>query len=139
MHEPERAEHDRTMAAVRSALGERQFNAVWGASYAMTEDAAIALALETTPRPLKPSELEQDVSPGHLAALLPMGTYPGDLTAREVEVLRLVASGLTDSRVAAQLSVSPRTVQAHVRSIYAKLGVTTRSAVTRWALEHQIL
>lgn len=57
------------------------------------------------------------------------------LSAREREVLRFVATGMTDAQVAAALVVSPRTVHAHLRSIYAKLGVSTRSAVTRIALE----
>jgi DNA-binding NarL/FixJ family response regulator len=66
-------------------------------------------------------------------------TQPGGLTSREVEVLRLVATGLTDAQVAEQLFLSPRTVNAHLRSIRAKLGVGSRSAVTRYALEHQLV
>jgi DNA-binding NarL/FixJ family response regulator len=60
--------------------------------------------------------------------------YLLDLTEREVEVLRLVAQGLTDPQVAAQLSISPRTVHAHLRTIFGKLAVTTRSAATRLAV-----
>ncbi len=48
--------------------------------------------------------------------------YPDELTEREVEVLRLVASGLTDQEVAEQLVISPRTVQGHLRSISSKIG-----------------
>ena len=59
-----------------------------------------------------------------------------DLTAREVEVLRLVARGLTNQQVAAELVVSERTVHAHLRSMYKKLGIGSRSAATRYALEH---
>jgi DNA-binding NarL/FixJ family response regulator len=62
--------------------------------------------------------------------------YPAGLSAREVEVLRLVAAGLSDARVAGELVVSVRTVHAHVRSIYRKLGVGSRSAATRWAVEN---
>jgi DNA-binding NarL/FixJ family response regulator len=61
------------------------------------------------------------------------------LTAREVEVLRLVVAGLTNRKVAERLRLSPRTVDAHLRSIYGKLGVTSRSAATRYALEHRLL
>lgn len=64
--------------------------------------------------------------------------YPGGLTAREVQVLRLVATGLTDIQVAEQLIISPRTVHAHLTSIYTKLGVTSRSTATRYALEHHL-
>jgi len=59
-----------------------------------------------------------------------------DLTAREVEVLRLVARGLTNQQVAAELVVSERTVHAHLRSMYKKLAIGSRSAATRYALEH---
>lgn len=62
--------------------------------------------------------------------------FPAGLTAREVEVLRLVAEGLTDAQVADQLVLSRRTVHAHLSSIYGKLQVNTRSAATRFALEH---
>lgn len=62
--------------------------------------------------------------------------YPAGLSAREVEVLRLVAQGLTNPRVAEQLYLSPRTVEQHLRSIYNKLGVSTRAAATRFAVSH---
>jgi predicted ATPase/DNA-binding NarL/FixJ family response regulator len=62
--------------------------------------------------------------------------YPAGLTAREAEVLRLVAQGLTDAQVAEQLVVSRRTVSTHLTAIYGKLGVNTRSAATRFAMEH---
>jgi DNA-binding NarL/FixJ family response regulator len=51
-------------------------------------------------------------------------------------VLRLVAQGLTDAQVAEQLVISPRTVGTHLASIYGKLGLASRSAATRYALEH---
>ncbi len=66
-------------------------------------------------------------------------SYPAGLTAREVEVLRLVAQGLTDKQVAEQLIVSPRTVTSHLTSIYGKLDVNTRSAATRFAVEHELV
>ncbi|HMQ31401.1 MAG TPA: tetratricopeptide repeat protein [Chloroflexaceae bacterium] len=62
-------------------------------------------------------------------------SYPGGLTAREVEVLRLVAQGLTDAQVADELVLSRRTVSTHLTSIYGKLGINSRSAATRFALE----
>jgi len=60
------------------------------------------------------------------------------LTEREVDVLRLVALGMTDAQVADQLVLSPRTVQGHLRSIY-KINVNSRSAATRYAVEHKLL
>jgi DNA-binding NarL/FixJ family response regulator len=65
-----------------------------------------------------------------------MQTRRGRLTAREAAVLRPVAEGLPDAEVAARLSVSPRTVHAHLRAIYRKLGVASRTQAARWALEH---
>ena len=58
-----------------------------------------------------------------------------DLTEREVEVLRLLAAGLTNRDIADKLVLSPRTVQAHLYKIFNKLDVTTRSAATRYAVE----
>lgn len=63
-------------------------------------------------------------------------TYPAGLTAREVEVLRLVAEGLTDSEVAERLYLSPRTVGSHLRSVYNKIGVSSRTAASRFAVEN---
>ena len=65
--------------------------------------------------------------------------YPDELTTREVEVLHLLAQGLTNAQIAAQLVISPRTVNAHLRSIYTKLAVTSRTATTRYAIAHQLI
>ena len=65
--------------------------------------------------------------------------YPVGLTAREVEVLRLVAQGMTDAHVAEQLVISPRTVNWHLTSIYSKIGVSSRCAATRYAIEHKLV
>ena len=56
-----------------------------------------------------------------------------ELTDRELDVLRLVAEGLSNSEVAERLVLSPRTVHAHLRSIFIKLGVTTRTAAAHEA------
>ena len=69
----------------------------------------------------------------------PRSTDPAGLTARELEVLRLVAQGLSDREAAQQLVVSPRTINAHLTSIYSKLGVSSRAAATRFALDHHLV
>jgi len=69
----------------------------------------------------------------------PPPTYPDELTPREVEVLRLLASGLSNAQMAEKLIISPRTVHAHVRSIYSKLGITSRSSATRYAIDHKLI
>jgi len=60
------------------------------------------------------------------------------LTVREIEVLKLVVAGLMNRQIAESLGVSTRTVDAHLRSIYAKLGVKSRSAATRFAVDHHL-
>src|SRR5260221_580842 len=62
-------------------------------------------------------------------------TVSAGLTAHEAEILRLLEQGLTDVQVAAQLAVSPYTVNKHLASIYSKLGITSRSAATRYVIE----
>ncbi len=63
---------------------------------------------------------------------------PAGLTPREVEVLHLVAQGMTDAEVAGRLFISPRTVSQHLRSFYGKLDVSSRAAATRFAVEHNL-
>jgi DNA-binding CsgD family transcriptional regulator len=66
----------------------------------------------------------------------PSPAYPAGLSVREVEVLRLVAQGMTDRQVAEQLFLSPRTINQHLRSIYNKLGVSSRAAASTFAVQH---
>ncbi|GAC1405137.1 MAG: hypothetical protein NVSMB49_24240 [Ktedonobacteraceae bacterium] len=67
-------------------------------------------------------------------------TPPSDgLTSRELDVLRLLAMGNTDAQIAERLVISPRTVNGHLASIYAKIGVSSRSAATRYAIHHHLL
>ena len=61
---------------------------------------------------------------------------PAGLTAREIEVLRLVGTGMTNRDIAATLVISQHTVARHLQNIYAKLGVPTRAAATAFAFEH---
>src|SRR5204862_2134991 len=61
------------------------------------------------------------------------------LTTRELEVLRLVAAGLTNRTIAEELVLSERTVDRHVSNILAKLRVSSRAAATAYAYEHQLI
>ncbi|SFS15891.1 regulatory protein, luxR family [Microbacterium sp. cf046] len=63
----------------------------------------------------------------------------GTLTAREVEVLRLVSTGLTNRGIAERLSLSEKTVARHLSNIFGKLGLSTRSAATAYAYEHGLI
>jgi len=63
---------------------------------------------------------------------------PGGLTAREAEVLRLVASGKTNRDIAVELVISEHTVARHLQNIFGKLDVTSRSAAAAFAYEHDL-
>jgi HD-GYP domain-containing protein (c-di-GMP phosphodiesterase class II) len=61
------------------------------------------------------------------------------LSEREVEVLRLLARGLTTRQIARQLVISEKTADSHIQHIYHKIGVSTRAGATLFAMEHQLL
>jgi DNA-binding NarL/FixJ family response regulator len=90
------------------------------------------------PRRLYAPVLEQRSPPDQARATEGI-EYPAGLTAREVDVLRLVAVGLSDAEAAKELYVSVRTVNAHLRSIYRKVGVRSRAAAGRFAEENGLL
>jgi DNA-binding NarL/FixJ family response regulator len=69
----------------------------------------------------------------------PQGEPPTALSAREREVLMHLAAGRTNRQIAEMLMVSPHTVARHVEHIYAKLGVTNRTAATAYAYEHHLV
>ena len=66
-------------------------------------------------------------------------SLPAGLSAREAEVLRLVAAGLTNRAIATALTISERTVDRHVSNIFIKLDVSTRAAATAFAYEHGLV
>lgn len=72
-------------------------------------------------------------------ALAGGGVDTHGLTARELDVLRLVAAGETNKAIAARLVISERTVDRHVSNILAKVGVPSRSAATAYAYEHDLI
>ena len=122
-----RADYEQAVAAARTRLGERAFAAAWAAGRRMTPEQASVVPHQASLSELVPEALHPPQPPA-----------PTDLTAREMEVLRLVARGLSNVQIAEELVVSLLTVKAHLRSIYSKLGVTSRSAATRYALEHHL-
>jgi DNA-binding NarL/FixJ family response regulator len=76
---------------------------------------------------------------GTPAALTTQKAFPAGLTAREVEVLRLVAQGLTNVRIAEQLVLSEKTVINHLTHIFNKTGCGNRVAVTTFAIRHNLV
>jgi DNA-binding NarL/FixJ family response regulator len=61
------------------------------------------------------------------------------LTARELQVLRLLATGATNRAIASELVVAEKTVDRHVSNIFTKLGVSSRAAATAYAYQHRLL
>jgi HD-GYP domain-containing protein (c-di-GMP phosphodiesterase class II) len=76
-------------------------------------------------------------SAGHRVRRRP--SPPRGLTPREIEILILLARGLSNKQMAARLSVSARTVSSHVEHIYAKIGVSTRGAAAMFAMRHGLV
>jgi len=61
------------------------------------------------------------------------------ISARQLEVSRLVANGLTNAQIAESLGISPRTVTSHLDHIYGRLGIGSRAALTRWIVERGLI
>jgi ATP/maltotriose-dependent transcriptional regulator MalT len=66
-------------------------------------------------------------------------TFPAGLTEREVEVLRLIAAGMTNNEIAAELYLSAKTVSRHLSNIFTKIGVSSRAGATAFAFEHGLV
>jgi predicted ATPase/DNA-binding CsgD family transcriptional regulator len=132
----ERAEYARGVSEICAHLGEQ--------AYLKMRDEGRSLALEQVQALAEQGDVSQPAPPRYSHALHPgqrasQETYPARLTPREVEVLRLVADGLTNEQIAARLVISYRTVTTHLNSIYTKLAVNSRSAATRFAIEHHLI
>jgi DNA-binding NarL/FixJ family response regulator len=75
-----------------------------------------------------------------VAALTGRSPSPShNLTGRELEVLRLVATGMTNQAIATRLTLSEKTVERHLSNLFGKLGVTSRSAATAYAYQHRLV
>jgi DNA-binding NarL/FixJ family response regulator len=64
---------------------------------------------------------------------------PAGLTAREVDVLRLVARGLSSKEIGSRLVISPKTARNHIEHIYTKIGATSRVTASLFAMDHGLL
>lgn len=129
-------DYDGAVTATRAALGEEAAAAAWAEGQAMAPDDAIALALEgPTPEEGQGARHPRAFG-GTLAAGTgpPRNTYPDGLTAREAEVLGLLAGGMTNKGIAAHLFLSVSTVQRHVANVYAKIGAHGRAEATAYAV-----
>ena len=122
------AEGEEMLRAVRAAAGGE---AIFSPTVARRLADYFAAPAEGSGTPPEQAYREQRKTPS--------SEYPAGLTAREVEVLKLAARGLTNAQIAQELFLSPRTVNAHLNSIYHKLGVSSRTAATRFAGEHGLI
>jgi ATP/maltotriose-dependent transcriptional regulator MalT len=129
----DRGAYERSVTAARAQLGKKSFTAAWAEGRTMTLEQALAAEGAVTIPSTAPAGLSS------VPYIPKASAFPNGLTAREVEVLRLLARGLTSAQIAKELVISLLTVNTHVRSIYSKLGVSSRSAATRYAVEHQLM
>jgi predicted ATPase/class 3 adenylate cyclase/DNA-binding CsgD family transcriptional regulator len=109
--------HDETVASLRAALGDADYDAAFAEGAALSFDEAITYALRGRGERKRPS----------------FGW--ASLTPAELDVVRLVADGLSNKEIAAKLFVSPRTVQTHLTHVYAKVDVTSRVQLARAAAD----
>jgi predicted ATPase/DNA-binding CsgD family transcriptional regulator/DNA-binding XRE family transcriptional regulator len=124
---------ERITASVRAELGVHSFVQAFAEGKAMTPEQALAVRGQLLVPTL--TGTQSKISEHKTAKL----SRPNELTEREFEVLCLVSQGLTDAQIAEALVISPRTVNAHLRSIFQKLGITSRHAAIRYALEQHLV
>jgi len=132
----QQADYKRVVDAVQSKLGEEAFTIAWLRGRSMTPEQAIAVQESLI------TQLSLEVKQPQASTTSPTkhrASFPAGLTARELDVLRLVAQGLTDAQIADQLVISHRTASTHLSSIYNKLGINSRVAAVRFALENQLI
>ncbi len=135
----EREHHNRQIQVLRTQMGDAAYDAAWAHGSTLNIEHALI-------------ELEKIVAPSQTpAAPAAQLVYPTDqhfeplpdgqeaLTARELDVLRLVVRGLTYEQIGKQLFIGTRTVESHLRTVYGKLGVRSRHEATRHALQHRLV
>ncbi|MGB7870572.1 MAG: response regulator transcription factor, partial [Mycobacterium sp.] len=112
------AGYEASVAALRNAMGEADFESAWAEGIALSTDEAIAYAQRGRGQRKRPT------------------SGWGSLTPTELDVVRLVSEGLANNDIAARLFVSPRTVQTHLTHVYTKLGLSSRVQLVQEAARH---
>ena len=106
------ADYESAVAVTRASLGNNDFDAGWTEGAALSTQEVIAYAQRGRGERKRPSSGWESLTPV------------------ERDVIRLVSDGLANKDIAARLFVSPRTVQTHLTHVYAKLGLTSRRAIS---------
>jgi DNA-binding NarL/FixJ family response regulator len=127
-------DYQRATATARARLGASAFDAAWAAGRALTLDDATDCALRMA------AALASDVGTPDHAGNEPGRTVRGlrvaPLSLRETEVAALIARGAMNRDIGDRLVISERTVETHVSNIMSKLGLTARTQIAAWAVEH---
>ena len=112
------AGHDAAIESLRDALGEGAFDAAWAEGAALSIEQAIAYAQRGRGKRKRPTSGWESLTP------------------TETDVVRLVSEGLANKDIAAQLLISPRTVQTHLTHVYTKLGLNSRVQLVQETAHH---
>jgi len=121
------ADYERRVALVRTRLSEHTFATLWARGRTMTTEQVLAL---------QEQEIEQSLVPRTTS---PAANYPAGLTEREVQVLRMVARGMTNSEIAQQLGLSEKTIAHHMTHIFNKTTSDNRASVVAFAFRHGLV
>jgi predicted ATPase/DNA-binding CsgD family transcriptional regulator len=119
--EPYRPQHDRSVELATDGLGQSRFDAAFRRGRAMTIDEGVAFGIE-------------DKQPPKSAPAVTLKP-PAVLTGRQLDIARLVADDLTNGEIAARLFLSERTVETHITNIFNRLGLNSRTQLSRWVAE----
>jgi DNA-binding CsgD family transcriptional regulator len=112
------ADYEASVATLRDALGEQDFDSAWAEGAALSTEEAIAYAQRGRGERKRPA------------------SGWDSLTPTERDVVQLVSGGLGNKDIATRLFVSPRTVQTHLTHVYTKLGLTSRVQLVQEAARH---
>jgi predicted ATPase/DNA-binding CsgD family transcriptional regulator len=119
----EQKDYEAARVLVQKSLGETTFKALWAEGRCLSVEQVLDLR-NSLVNPEMPEVLQGNLS---------------SLTRRELEVLRLLATGQSNARIAEQLTISRVTVNSYLRSIYNKLEVSSRTAAMRYAIDHRLI
>ena len=122
------------LATVQVQIGKEAFRHLWDRGVTLSAADATALTFQILPG----TDL-CTVEPAAMPAPPPLLPFGQTLTKREIEVLRLVATGKSNAQIGDALYISPLTAKTHVANLLGKIGVETRAAAATWAAQHQLL